>query len=256
MFVTSEEDGSTLYEGAPDDQVSDLVDAVLAEANTADDTPPVVRAAMAHLNLVQVHPFLDGNGRMSRALQALVLVRGGVSAWPEFCSIEEYLGRRRNTLAYYDTLGAVGGPVWNPVGDARPWVRFCLQAHYVQAQSVARRIDEMSRMWILVEELRDAAKLPERFGDTLVNAALGHKVGNQSHRDSVAQAYREELTPDTAGRDLTAMVSAGLLLSSGRGRNTTYVAGPKLTTIRDHVVQNRKTLDTTGLFGRDVSAGL
>ena len=53
---------------------------------------------MAHLNLVMIHPFEDGNGRMSRALQSLVLARDHIVA-PEFASIEEYLGR--NTPAYY-----------------------------------------------------------------------------------------------------------------------------------------------------------
>lgn len=57
-----------------------------------------IQAGMAHLNLVMIHPFRDGNGRMARCLQSLVLARGGILD-PVFISIEEYLGR--NTQRYY-----------------------------------------------------------------------------------------------------------------------------------------------------------
>ena len=67
----------------------------------------VVRAAMAHLHVVSVHPFRDGNGRISRIVQSLVLAREGLVS-PEFASIEEYLGE--HTPAYYAALqGAQGG---------------------------------------------------------------------------------------------------------------------------------------------------
>ncbi|MEU5786036.1 Fic family protein [Micromonospora lupini] len=71
---------------------------------------------MAHLNLVKIHPWRDGNGRMSRCLHTLVLARDGVLA-PEFSSIEEWLGVGRNTYAYHDALGEVGGPTWQPDND-------------------------------------------------------------------------------------------------------------------------------------------
>ena len=79
----------------------------------------MIRAAMAHLNLVMIHPFRDGNGRMARCLQTLVLAREGILS-PEFSSIEEYLGR--NTQAYYDVLADAGAGHWQPERDARPWV--------------------------------------------------------------------------------------------------------------------------------------
>ena len=68
------------------------------------DAHLIVRAAMAHLHIVSAHPFLDGNGRISRIVQSLVLARGGLLA-PEFVSIEEYLGN--NTQAYYAALEEV-----------------------------------------------------------------------------------------------------------------------------------------------------
>jgi Fic family protein len=83
-------------------------------------TNALVRAAMAHLNLVMVHPFRDGNGRMARCLQTLVLAREGILA-PEFSSVEEFLGR--NTDEYYKVLGDVGAGK-HPERDASPWIRY------------------------------------------------------------------------------------------------------------------------------------
>ncbi|MFD0276906.1 hypothetical protein ACFVHB_23790 [Kitasatospora sp. NPDC127111] len=52
-----------------------------------------------------------------------VLAREAITA-PEFSSIEEWLGRARNTYRFYDVLAEVGGPVWTPERDTLPWVRF------------------------------------------------------------------------------------------------------------------------------------
>ena len=57
---------------------------------------------MAHLNLAMIHPFSDGNGRLARCLQTLLLAREQIVS-PVFSSIEEYLGQ--NTQAYSEPSG-------------------------------------------------------------------------------------------------------------------------------------------------------
>lgn len=84
IYVRNDETDETDYEG-PDVEL-------VRELDASDGTPGLVRAGMAHLNLVMIHPIRDGNGRMARCLQTLVLGREGVLG-PEFCSIEEYRGR-------------------------------------------------------------------------------------------------------------------------------------------------------------------
>ena len=105
---------------------------------------------MAHLNLALVHPFSDGNGRMARCIQSYVLAGEGLLS-SEFLSIEEYLGR--NTNAYYDVLTEVAQGAWSPGRDARPWLRFCLTAHYRQAQTLLRRIEETEALWDRCDQL-------------------------------------------------------------------------------------------------------
>ena len=141
IFVEDEEKRAIVYEGPPADRVPSLMEEFVECLNGDSALPPIIRAAMAHLNLVMIHPFSDGNGRMSRCLQTLVLAREGMLE-PAFCSIEEYLGR--NTREYYDVLAKVGQGSWHPENDARPWIRFCLTAHYHQAKTIIRRIEELN----------------------------------------------------------------------------------------------------------------
>ena len=139
IYVRDEKKNIIVYEGPDAEAVPSLIGELVAGLNATNAMPALIRAAMAHLNLVMIHPFSDGNGRMARCLQTLVLGREGILE-PEFCSIEEYLGR--NTQEYYDLLAGVGRGRWNPRNDARPWIRFCLTAHYRQAKTIVRRIEE------------------------------------------------------------------------------------------------------------------
>ena len=104
---------------------------------------------MAHLHLISVHPFRDGNGRVSRIVQSLVLAREGLVS-PEFGSVEEYLAE--NTLAYYAALQEAHGPRYEPgSSDASGWVDFCVEAHLAQARRRLAQIHEAGARWDRIE---------------------------------------------------------------------------------------------------------
>jgi Fic family protein len=178
---------------------------------------------MAHLNLVMVHPFRDGNGRMARCLQTLVLARERIDT-PVLASVEEYLGR--NTQDYYDVLAEVGRGAWHPHNDARPWIRFVLTAHYRQAKTHLRRVEEIERLYAECCELASAQGLPERCAAGLSDAALGLRLRRGSYRSVVKSASGEEISELTATRDLQGMVRAGLLAPRGETRGRYYVGSP------------------------------
>jgi Fic family protein len=248
IYVRKGETGEVVYEGPDSEQVPHLMGSLVDSLQAADpETPALVRAAMAHLNLVMVHPFRDGNGRMARALQTLVLARDKILS-PEFSSIEEYLGR--NTSRYYDVLAEVGQGRWSPDNDARPWVRFCLEAHYVQAMSVLRRVRETGQMWREVTELRTSAGLQERTEAALLDAVIGLKIRNGGYRAQLRD-LGEAVSHQTASNDLRAMVEAGLLQALGKNRGAHYVASDSLRVIRDRVRSGRTPIDTSGLFVAD-----
>ena len=131
----ADENGEHVYD-APDAEFVEPLMGHLIESLDHDTSVPVMfQAAMSHLNLAMIHPFRDGNGRMARALQTMVLSGEGIVS-PIFSSVEEYLGR--NTDAYYAVLSEVGQGSWHPENSARPWIRFMLRAHYQQAWTLQR----------------------------------------------------------------------------------------------------------------------
>src|ERR1700686_2844668 len=105
-------DGRLVYQGPDAREVPGLMGQTVRWLQKADrDTHVVVRAAMAHLHLISIHPFRDGNGRVSRIVQSLVLAREGLLS-TEFGSIEEHLGQ--NTPAYYAALQEAHGESYEP----------------------------------------------------------------------------------------------------------------------------------------------
>ena len=210
------------YEGPEPDLVSGLVDELLDWLNTGDlDLPVFVRAAMAHLNLVNIHPWRDGNGRMSRCLHTLLLARDGVLA-PEFSSIEEWLGAGRNTYDYYEVLNEVGGRTWSPERDTHPWIRFCLRAHHMQAQLVEQRFDHYARLWLALEGLAHARSLPERTVNALFTAARGIRVRRTTYQRDA------DLSANQAIRDLRLLAGMSPLRPLGETRGRSYAAGEHL----------------------------
>lgn len=224
-------DGTVTYEAPPRELVDSLILEMLATLDDSPD-PPLVQAAMAHLNLALIHPFSDGNGRMARCIHSFVLARDGVLA-PEFMSIEEYLGN--NTADYYAALTEVAAGSWSPERTARPWITFCLTAHYRQALTVLRRVDEASALWERCDEVVRRARLPERSIGVLCDAARGWQVRRSLYVKAVRATVGEEITDDTATRDLRALTDAGLLVAEGEKRGRSYRGSPELRAIWDDI---------------------
>lgn len=223
VFVLDETRDEIVYEAPDFQQVPTLCEELVGEVGEETDSPSHVRAAMAHLNLMMIHPFRDGNGRMARCLQTLILARNSVVA-PEFSSIEEFLGR--NTPDYYAVLAKVGQGSWNPSNNARPWVKFILRAHHMQAQTVVARLAEASYMWANLEDLAASKGLPERSVPALYDGSLGLRMRRSSY------TRLAEVEDRTATRDLQLIVDSGLFSPEGERRGRTYSATDELRSIR------------------------
>lgn len=235
IYVVHEPTNETVYDAPEPQLVAPLMSELMEQIRTSQDPEQsIVLGAMAHLNLTMIHPFKDGNGRMARALQTLVLARNGIVS-PEFCSIEEWLGR--NTDAYYKILTEVGKGSWNPQNDALPWVRFCLIAHYQQAVTIKRRGLEIGRIWTDLEKQVQAEKLNERVLTVLMDAAFGYKVRNVRHRTE------NELSEVVASRDLKLLCDLGFLLPVGEKRGRYYTAGPKIAGLKAKHTERARAVD-------------
>lgn len=212
-------DGSLEFEGPDAEAIPALMAETIAWLQDGDlDAPVVVRAAMAHLHLTSVHPFRDGNGRVSRIVQSLVLAREGLLS-PEFSSIEEYLGE--HTPAYYAALREVQAGGYNPERDASGWVAFCVQAHIIQAERRLEQIEEAGARWERLEALVESRAWPDRLVIALEQSLIGGT-------DRARYGGEAGVSQATASGDFRRLLDAGLVEQEGNGRSTRYRAGETL----------------------------
>ncbi|HEX7306103.1 Fic family protein [Lentzea sp.] len=219
VYVTDARDAGIAVYTAPDAaDVPALIEELVLWLNADDDNHPLVRAAMAHLHLVSIHPWADGNGRMSRSLQTLMIARAGELA-PEFSSIEAWLGRPGNTWEYYRELQNRGA-TYQPDQDVSDWVRFNLTAYHQQAQTVRGRLERSGRVWLLLGEFAEAKGMEPRIVSALHDVAMSGRVRRTRYERT------EELGLQRAQRDLRDLVTGGVLKPVGRTRARFYTVGP------------------------------
>jgi Fic family protein len=218
-IAVTEGDGTTAYRAPDADQIPTLMAEVVSWLGEDEEgANVVVRAAMAHLHVVSVHPFRDGNGRVSRIVQSLVLAREGLIS-PEFSSIEEFLGQ--NTSAYYAALKEAQGGSYQPDRDATGWVAFCVDAHLAQARQRLAQIKDAAARWGYLEALVAARDWPERLVIALEQSLMGGtERGTYGSEAEVSRA--------TASADFRRLLDAGLVEQRGRGKNTSYRASEEL----------------------------
>jgi Fic family protein len=206
-------DGTLEFRGPDANRVPDLMEEVVDSLATADKAVDVVvRAAMAHLNLISVHPFADGNGRVARIVQSLVLARDGHPR-PELFSIEQYLGN--HTARYYSALRETQGGGFHPERDATPWIEFCVEAHLAQARERLEQVARAAVRWDRLEDLAATRGWPGR-----VVIALEQALTRGTDRGRYAA--EAEISAATASADLRRLLDAGLVSQSGRARSTAY----------------------------------
>jgi Fic family protein len=179
--------------------------------NGEDDTDPVLRAALAHLWFVTIHPFEDGNGRIARAIADMSLARSEEST-QRFYSMSAQIRIERN--AYYDILESTQKDDL----DITPWMEWflgCLDRAFDGAEKTLAVVFKKSDFW----KKHSAAPLNERQRD-IVNRLLD---GFEGKLTSSKWAAIEKCSPDTALRDIADLVERGILTKdAGGGRSTSY----------------------------------
>ncbi|MFD4461101.1 Fic family protein [Nocardia sp. NPDC058480] len=220
VYVTSARNPQVAaYTAPPAEEVPALIAELIDWLNEPATSHPLVRAAMAHLHLVSIHPWADGNGRMSRSLQTLMIAREGVLA-PEFSSIEAWLGEPGNTWEYYQVLNRRGSE-FRPNQDVGEWLRFNLTAYHQQAQTVRIRAESSRRVWDVASDYLRETNSEERIVSALHDVAMAGRV----RRTRYEQA--EGLSMQQAQRDLRDLVKREVLAPVGRTRARYYVAGER-----------------------------
>jgi len=143
IYVFDEKKQQNVYEGPDVEIVPKLMKELATSLNEKSDSPVMIRAAIGHLNLVMIHPFSDGNGRMARCLQTLILGREQIIE-PPFCSIEEYLGRYTQSITTFSVRSAKERITLKTMREHGFGVN--LIAHYRQASWLLQRMRMTQRV--------------------------------------------------------------------------------------------------------------
>jgi len=199
------------YEAPEATQLSDETKAFLDRFEKEDDTDPVMRAAIAHLWFVTIHPFEDGNGRIARAIADMALARSDQSP-QRFYSMTAQIRQERN--AYYDRLEATQkGDL-----DVTPWLEWflaCLNRAFDGAEKTLVDVLRKAEFW----RKHAAAQFNERQRD-IINRLLD---GSEGKLTSSKYAIIAKTSPDTALRDINDLVERAILAKDeGGGRSTSY----------------------------------
>jgi Fic family protein len=185
--------------------------AFLSWFNAEHPIDPVLKAALAHLWFVTIHPFDDGNGRIARAIADMALARSDQSP-QRFYSMSAQIRLERN--AYYEILESTQkGNL-----DITPWLEWfleCLDRAIEGAEETLAGVLHKARFW---EVHRDQA-LNERQRK-VINRLLD---GFEGKMTSSKWAKLTKSSPDTALRDINDLISKGMLARDpGGGRSTSY----------------------------------
>lgn len=108
-YVINSTTGETIYTPPPPNEVPAMMAELLEWLNREQEIHPVLISGIAQFQLVQIHPFLDGNGRTSRLLSTLCLYRAGYD-FKRLFTISEYYDRDRE--AFYRPSGVFVNGVW------------------------------------------------------------------------------------------------------------------------------------------------
>lgn len=215
--VSGDADQPTVhFEAPPSAQVPNEMDAFLRWWATPDPaTDGLLRAALAHLWFVTIHPYDDGNGRITRALTDMALAQDEGTT-TRLYSMSAAIETRR--AAYYQELEAAQ----RGDGDLTAWMRWFLDTHGHAMADAETRMDAVllrARFW----QRWGAVAMNERqlkVVRTLVEAGPGGFVGGLTTRKYVAMT---RLSRASAQREIAHLVHKGLLtrLPAG-GRSTAY----------------------------------
>jgi Fic family protein len=181
-----------------------------------DRTDPVLRAGLAHLWFVTIHPFDDGNGRIARAIAAMALARSEGSA-QRFYSMSAQIRVERRT--YYDTLEATQKASMD-VTSWLSWFLACLGRAFEGAEATLASVMAKARFW----ELHREEPINERQR-AVVNRLLN---GFEGKLTSSKYALLAKCSQDTALRDISDLVSRNMLAKDDAGgRSTSYSVSVK-----------------------------
>lgn len=181
---------------------------------TEEDVHPILKAGIAHYEFVRIHPFVDGNGRVARALSTLILFFEGYDI-RRFFSIEEYFDT--NAYDYYQALQDVA----RMKGDFTPWLTYFTKGLAIELTRVKEKVQKLSVDLHMKDKLGRQLMLSERQIKIIEYIQTVGYLQNKAFPQLFPM-----VSEDTILRELQALVTSGIIKKEGVTKGARYVLSP------------------------------
>lgn len=174
-----------------------------------DQIHPVIKAGIAHHQLVRIHPFIDGNGRVARVVATLILLLGGYDI-RRFFSLEEYYDK--DAITYYQNLQRASS------GDLTAWLEYFTFGASVEFEKVKDKILKLSK----------DVRLKEKFGGKQIYLTdrqikiIEYLQDVGYLQNKLFQNVFPDVSEDTVLRDLQELIGQGLIKKVGSTKSARY----------------------------------
>lgn len=174
------------------------------------DEHPVITAGITHHELVRVHPFIDGNGRVARALTTLILFLGKYDI-RRFFSLEEYYDK--DAISYYKNLMEASS------GNSTVWLEYFTRGVALEFERVKKRVLKLSKDTYLKEKLGGKQVFITERQTKIIEyiQSIGY-LQNQQFAELLPA-----VSEDTVLRDLKDLIGKGIIKKVGRTKAARYV---------------------------------
>jgi len=175
-----------------------------------EEMHPVLKAGITHYELVRIHPFIDGNGRMARAAATLVLFLDEYDI-RKFFSLEEYFDR--DALHYYESLKSAA------IGELSGWLEYFTEGLAIELSRIKEKVQRLSTDLHLKQKLGgQQVFLSERQISIMEYIQSTGYLNNQGFSDLFPK-----ISEDTILRDLKDLMEKGIIKKEGKTKASRYM---------------------------------
>lgn len=214
VVVKNSQTGEVTFRPPPAVEVPFLIKDFLEWINTtqSDELHTALRAGIAQYEVVRIHPFLDGNGRVARALATLVLFKEGYDV-KRFFSLEEHYDRE--PLQYYEALQSVGKNKGNLTG----WLEYFTEGLAIELTRVKEKVKSLSTDLKLKKSLGGKPlALTERQIKIIEFVQENGFLQNKAFFELFPM-----ISEDTVLRELKDLIGKGIVKKEGTTKGVRYV---------------------------------
>lgn len=219
VVIKNTKTGQISYTPPPAVEVPYLVEDLVSWINSEEckQLHPIIKAGIIHYELARIHPFVDGNGRVARAVATLILFLDGYDI-RKFFSFEEYFDA--NPMQYYLTLQAVSNQLVLDTHerDLTPWLEYFVEGVAIELNQVKEKVQRISVDARIKDKLGQQLMLNER--QMLIMEYI-HRHKGLSNKEF--RKIFPDFSDDTVLRELKFLRQKGLVKKAGGTKKAVYV---------------------------------